>query len=427
LKNNRIKIRYGYEWIEIDLPKGIDFYEAKIEEFKSIDNMEYAIKEKLIKPIGIENLNDIIDSNSKVVILVDDYTRATPAYKILPILINEIENKGVKKENIEIMFALGTHRKPTIEEAIGKIGEKIYKEYSILYHDFRDYKNLKYLGKTRLGTPIYINEKALQADLLIGIGMIAPHRVCGFSGGSSIIQPGISGEETTFYTHWLSAQYSGIEILGKIDNPVKNEMNDVASKTNLKFIINVVLNKNNEIVEIFTGDFIKAWQKGAEFSSKVYGVKIPFQADIVIADCPPPSDINMWQASKSIYASELIIKPGGTIILLARCIEGISKEHPEVEKFGYMGFKQIKELVNEEKIKDLTAAAHIAHVGRIIKDKAECILISSGIKKEIAEKVGFKYEENPQEAILKALDKHSKEAKIVILHNAPTILPILEK
>jgi len=49
------------------------------------------LKEKLIKPIGIENLNDIINSNSKVVILVDDYTRVTPAYKILPILINEIE------------------------------------------------------------------------------------------------------------------------------------------------------------------------------------------------------------------------------------------------------------------------------------------------------------------------------------------------
>lgn len=425
MESNQIKIKYGYDFIKINLPSQIGFYEAKMKDFENIKNIEKVLQEKLREPIGTSSLNEIISSNSKIVILVDDYTRATPAYKILPILINEIKKKNVKKENIEIMFALGTHRKPTMEEIIGKIGEKIYKEYLVSYHDFRDYKNLKYLGKTKLGTPVYINEKALQADLLIGIGMIAPHRVCGFSGGSSIIQPGISGEETTFYTHWLSAQYSGIEILGKIDNPVKNEMNEVASKTNLKFIINVVLNKNNEIVEIFIGDFIKAWRIGAEFSSKVYGVKIPFQADIVIADCPPPSDINMWQASKSIYASELVIRPGGTIILLARCFEGISKEHPEVEKFGYMGFKQVKELVNEGKIKDLTAAAHIAHVGRIIKDKAECILISSGIKKEIAEKIGFKYEENPQKAILKALDKYSKEAKIVILHNAPTILPIL--
>jgi hypothetical protein len=91
-----------------------------------------------------------------------------------------------------------------------------------------------------------------------------------------------------------------------------------------------------------------------------------------------------------------------------------------------MEFKQIKELVDEEKIKDLTAA-HIAHVKRIIKDKVECILISKGIKKEIAEKVGFKYEEKPQEAILKALNKHSKGAKVVILHNASTILPIFKK
>ncbi|MEM2178894.1 MAG: lactate racemase domain-containing protein, partial [Candidatus Methanomethylicaceae archaeon] len=272
MEGNQIKIKYGYDFIKISLPSQIDFYEAKMKDFESIKNIEKVLQEKLREPIGTLSLNEIISPNSKMVILVDDYTRATPAYKILPILINEIEKKGVKKENIEIMFALGTHRKPTIEEVIGKIGEKIYKEYLVSYHDFRNYKNLRYLGKTKFGTPVYINEKALQADLLIGIGMIAPHRVCGFSGGSSIIQPGISGEETTFHTHWLSAQYSGIEILGKIDNPVKNEMNEVASKTNLKFIINVVLNKNNEIVEIFVGDFIKAWRIGAEFSSKVYGV-----------------------------------------------------------------------------------------------------------------------------------------------------------
>lgn len=124
MEGNQIKIKYGYDFIKINLPSQIDFYEAKMKDFENIKNIEKVLQEKLREPIGTSSLNEIISPDSKIVILVDDYTRATPAYKILPILINEIKKKNVKKENIEIMFALGTHRKPTMEEIIGKIGEK---------------------------------------------------------------------------------------------------------------------------------------------------------------------------------------------------------------------------------------------------------------------------------------------------------------
>ena len=158
-------------------------------------------------------------------------------------------------------------------------------------------------------------------------------------------------------------------------------------------------------------------------SREIYEAKIPFKPDIVIAECRPPSDMDMWQAAKAIYAGGALVKQGGTIILLAKCPEGISKEHPEVSKIGYQKLSYVKQLVNNRTLKDLVAAAHIAHVGSIIREKADCILISEGIERERAERIGFKYRETLEEALNEALARHGRHSRIVILHEAQYIFP----
>ena len=109
-----------------------------------------------------------------------------------------------------------------------------------------------------------------EVDFIVGIGQIVPHRVSGFSGGGNIIQPGICGEETTGKTHWLSAQFTGREILGKIENPVKEEIERVAQKVGLKWIINTIQDGSGRLVEVVAGDPIQAYREGARRSLEVY-------------------------------------------------------------------------------------------------------------------------------------------------------------
>jgi nickel-dependent lactate racemase len=94
-----------------------------------------------------------------------------------------------------------------------------------------------------------VNRVVEEVDLIIGIGQIVPHRVTGFSGGGNIVQPGICGEETTGKTHWLSAQFKGREILGKIENPVKQEIERVAEKVGLEWIINTIQDGSGRLIE----------------------------------------------------------------------------------------------------------------------------------------------------------------------------------
>jgi nickel-dependent lactate racemase len=339
--------------------------------------------------------------------------------------MKELEKGGIKPEGIRFLIASGTHRPMTEEEILRKFGEEIPKEYSVLTHQWWDASQLVYFGETRGGIPIYVNRLVEEVDLIIGVGQIVPHRVSGFSGGGNIIQPGICGEETTGRTHWLSAQFKGPEILGKIQNPVKQEIERVAEKVGLEWIINTIQDGAGRLVEVVAGDPIQAYRTGATRSLEVYQSKLPQEADIVIADSHP-YDSELWLAAKGIYAAELAVKEGGVVILITSCPEGISPSHPEVLEWGYQTFEEVERRVREKKIEKLTVAAHLVHVGRVIKERAKGILVSPGISKEETERLGFIHAHEPKEALKIAFSLMRSDAKVAVLQRGGEILPVIK-
>jgi nickel-dependent lactate racemase len=390
------------------------------------ESEEQIIDKALSDPIGSAPLSQILRGVREVLIVADDYTRTTPVQKILPRLIKEMDDAGVKKSGVKIMVALGTHRPMTEEEMVKKFGRDISKQYLILNHQWWDISQQINLGETEKGTPIHVNRVIEEVDFIIGIGQIVPHRVTGFSGGGNIIQPGICGEETTGKTHWLSAQFRGRDILGKIENPVKEEVERIAKKAGLKWIINAIQDGTGNLVDAVAGDPIPAYLKGAARSLQVYRAELTQDADIVVADSHP-YDSELWLASKGIYASELAVKQGGVVILVSTCPEGISPSHPEVLEFGYQTFETVDQWVHQGKIQKLTAAAHLVHVGRVIKERAKGIFISQGISKEEKERLGFIHAEDPQEALEMAFSLCGRDSKVAVLQRGGEILPVVGK
>ena len=383
---------------------------------------EEILHEAFSHPINSDPLPQMLKGREKVLIVVDDYTRATPVQKILPQLISQLKASGIKPEDIKILVALGTHRAMTEEEIRTKFGKDISKQYPIFNHPWWDLNQLTYFGDTEKGTPIFVNRMVKEVDFIVGIGQIVPHRVSGFSGGGNIIQPGICGEETTGKTHWLSAQFKGREILGKIENPVKEEIEQVAQKVGLKWILNTIQDGSGRLIQVVAGDPIQAYRTGAKRSFEIYQSKLPQEADIVIADSYP-YDSDLWLAAKGIYASELAVKQGGIVILITHCPEGVSPSHPEVLEWGYQTFEEVNEKVRQRKIQKLTAAAHLVHVGRVIKERAKGILVSTGISKAETERLGFFYAKSPQEALKIAFSLSGRDARVAVLKRGGEILP----
>jgi len=344
----------------------------------------------------------------------------------LPFIIRELKKAGISDDNIKILIGLGTHRPMTELEMEKKLGSEIVKNYKVINHDWRDPMKLQYVGKTESGTEIWINREVLEADLVLGIGHIVPHRVAGFSGGGKIIQPAVCGGTTTGQTHWLSALYPGEEIMGKEENPVRKEIEAVAEKAGLSAIFNVVQDRSGRIIAAVFGNPIKAHRKGCQISKEVFGVKIPELADVVITDSYP-ADVDMWQASKGVYSSNLALKKGGMVILVTPCPEGVAPQHPLVEELGYRPLAEVKTLIEEGKIKDLMVAAHLVHVGEVIKQKGRGILVSSGIGPEKAEKIGFLWAPDPNKALEMAFEMLGKQARIAVFRHGGEILPIFSE
>jgi nickel-dependent lactate racemase len=389
-------------------------------------NEEKLIDDAFLDPIGSTPLLTAVRGSKEILIVVDDFTRATPVSKILPRLIKELKEGGVNTNNIKILVALGTHRPMTSKEMETKFGKDICAQYPILNHEWWNKDQLVYLGDTPAGTPVVVNRLVNQIDFIIGIGQIVPHRVSGFSGGGNIIQPGICGETTTGKTHWLAAQFTGREILGKADNPVKREIETVAIQAGLKWIVNTIQDGKGDLAAVVAGDPLAAYRAGTVRSAEIYSALLPCEADIVIADSHP-YDSDLWLAAKGIYAAELAVKQGGIVILVSPCPEGVSPSHPEVLETGYRTFKEVEEMMLNGAVIKLTAAAHLVHVGRVIKERAGGILVSRGITKNDTERLGFIYAREPEEALDVAFSILGRQAKVAVLQRGGEILPVIKE
>ncbi|MGH9435327.1 MAG: nickel-dependent lactate racemase [Terriglobia bacterium] len=384
------------------------------------------LEDALDHPIGAEPIEKLISPTARVLLLVDDITRQTPAAALLPGIFHRLERGGVARKKVKILIAAGTHSHMTREELERKLGAETLAECPVFLHHWKDADHLRVIGDLPDGTPLKVNRMLGEADVVIGLGQIVPHRVMGFTGGSSIVQPGVSGPEVTGHTHWLSALYPGAEIMGFADNPVRREVEQIAKRAGLKYIVNVVMDRSERVIHIVAGDPISAHQKGAEHSRAIFGIPQPDYADIVVAESYP-ADYDLWQAAKGIYASELSVKPGGVVILVTECSHGVSLEHPEVERLGYPGVEEVKRMVAEKEITDLVAAAHLAHVGRVIRDRAGAIMVSEGIPREVQKKIGFDPAASPQEALEMAFGAVGRNARVAALRQGGHILPLIER
>ena len=323
-------------------------------------------------------------------------------------------------------MALGTHRAMTKDEIAAKLGADIAGRFRVHNHDWKNPDCLEYVGDTEQGVPVWINKLVSNADLVIGLGSIMPIEVCGFTGGGKILVPGVCGQITCDEMHWTRIDVPSKHVLGKIENPVRASIDSLARKAGLDFIVNVILNAENKIIGAVAGDMVTAHRAGCEIALKVYGVEIPHEFDIVIADSFP-FDIEFWQANKALDTAGEVVKKGGVVILVSPCYEGFSRTHSEILEFGYLPIETIKQ--SGQKRKDKTQSCRCAYDsgGAVAVEKARLILVSTGIKKDEAEKVGFLWAQNAQEAFAKALEIVGKKASIAVLKNAARMLPLVER
>jgi lactate racemase len=380
------------------------------------------IRRALANPIGAPRLSEAVRGARRVVIVADDMTRLTPVEMLVPALLEELNQAGVNDDQITVLIALGTHRPMTGPEIEAHFGPQVTSRVRVINNPWQNLEEMVDLGVTPNGTPVLVSRAAVESDFLIGVGSIVPHHIPGFSGGAKIIQPGISGAATTGATHYLSTRAER-SYLGQENNPVREEIERIAGQVGLKAILNVVLDPAGKLVRAFYGDFVQAHRAGVAVSKRVYGVPVPGLADIVIAGSHP-CDIEFWQAHKSLYPAEIAVRPGGTIIVVTPCPEGVSVMHREMLQFTGLDAGQIEQLIEGGIIRDLVSGA-LALAWAKTRQRASVSLVSEGIQAQEVRALGFTPYESLVDALEAAFLVHGPQARVTVLTHAPDTLPIL--
>jgi hypothetical protein len=99
---------------------------------------EGSVREALGEPIGAPRLRDMAAGKESVLIVVDDVSRPTPAWEIVPHVLDELAAAGVADSGIEFVMALGTHRPMTGDEMRAKVGADVYARFRCHNHAWDD-------------------------------------------------------------------------------------------------------------------------------------------------------------------------------------------------------------------------------------------------------------------------------------------------
>ncbi len=320
-----VEVEYGATAFEVRVPGPCRVLE--MQDVPPLSDPRGRIRASLHGPIGCRPLPAILEGKGKrtdrltVCITTSDITRPVP-YKgeagILPPLLEVLHHAGIHRENIVLLVGTGTHRPSTRDEKVAMFGEEVVAQYRIVDHDCDDEAMLVDIGKTKSGTEILIDRLFYEADVKIATALVESHFMAGVSGGRKAICPALVSRKTIERFH--SAQFldspraTNLVLEG---NPCHEEALEIAGTCGVDFIINTVLNRRLQLLDVFSGDLVQAHGKAVEMLKRIVAIPLDREYGVVLTHGGYVG-INHYQNAKAAVAALPVVEPGGVIILAAR-------------------------------------------------------------------------------------------------------------
>ena len=379
---------------------------------------EAEVRRALSEPIGSAPLSQVVKAGETVAIITSDITRPCPTWKILPPVLEELYTAGVKPEDITLVFGLGSHRKHTEAEQ-RKLAGAAFDQIACKDSDPED---CLHLGVTSRGTPVDIDRVVASADRRICLGNIEYHYFAGYSGGAKAIMPGVSTRAAIQANH--SRMVDPAACAGAIEgNPIRQDIEEAAAICGVDFIVNVVLDAHKEIVRAVAGDVTAAHRVGCKFLDGMYRKEIPSRADIVIvSQGGAPKDLNLYQVQKALDNAKHAVRPGGVIVLVGSCAEGLG-EH--VFEEWMLWAKKPEDLIRRVR-EDFKLGGHKAAAIAMVLQDAEICLVSD-LEPDFVRQIFLEPYPTAQAAVDHAFEKMGAAASVIVMPWGGSTLPLAEK
>lgn len=403
---------------------------------------EDIVLEALETPIGAPRLRDHDLAGKRVVVIADDWGRPTPASRVLPAILAEVELAGARRQDITVMTGSGVHQPMNEEDMIRKVGAQVHDTYRCIAHDAVEHE-MTFIGQTSRGTPVWISKTVADADFRIAVGRIGPHLTHGYEGGAKMITPAVSHWLTVLRNH--STNFSPFAEHGSlVNNPSRLDVDEIGSMAGLEFIVNFVINRRGEPFAAFAGHRLEAHRSGISWGDRnVWGAEIGQRADIVIA--APGDRSRQTMAASALDMAILACRPGGTTILING--EGPARTGSEPgsvrpngatdrprtlqEEMAGWSFDQI--FLEHERRDNTLPPRQISDRCKTIRGEyyrrrpgvtRHVVVVGPPLSPDAGTRARQHSASTLQEAIDQAIARHGPESRVVILPHASTTLPL---
>ena len=376
---------------------------------------EAEVRRALEEPIESPRLRELVHPGEKVAIVTSDITRPMPTYKVMPPLLDELYAAGVRREDITLVFALGSHRKHTDEERRKLAGDRAWNEIACVDSDPND---CVHMGITGAGTPVDITRVVAEADRRICLGNIEYHYFAGYSGGAKAIMPGVSTRDAIQSNHSMMVRPEACA--GALEtNPLRMDIEEAGRICGIDFIVNVVLSEHKEIIKAVAGHPVAAHRAGCRFLDRIYLKPLPQAADIVlVSQGGAPKDLNLYQTQKALDNARHAVKQGGIIVLIGSCREGLGERVFE----EWMTKSQSPEAMIERIGRDFQLGGHKAAAIAMTLQKAKIYLVSD-MEDDFVRSIFLTPQPSVQTALDRAFAELGSKATVLAMPYGGSTLP----
>ncbi|MFP4197750.1 MAG: nickel-dependent lactate racemase [Methanomassiliicoccales archaeon] len=409
----RLEIPYGREEKqEVEIPDrnlaGV-IYPNEVESGETMQEIRRGIEE----PIDSPSLQEFLRGQGSLVFIINDGTRPTPTAKVMEAL-STMMNLSFPR----YLVATGAHREPTEEEylfVLGGLREQLRPR--VHPHDCRKDRTV-YLGKSKNGTEMWINEMAVDADRLVIITSVEPHYFAGYTGGRKSILPGVAAFKTIEQNHRLAMRPQA-QSLALEGNPVHEDMMEALEHFRDRpiFSIQVVMDRYHNVYRVASGDLVSAFHQAVEWANEVFSVGIEEKVDAVISVAPYPMDVDLYQSQKAIDNAKWALKEGGRVILVSKCREGVGPDTFLRQLSQSDDPREVLENLSKEYRLGYHKAAKMAEVAV----QADLCAVT-GLEGELLEKANIHSHDSLQQAVDSVLE-WKEDARILVLMDGSVTVP----
>lgn len=420
----QIDFAFGKQGLCLTLPSGFDYRILEPRSATPLPDPVAAIEQALDNPTGCRALAELAQGKKSAAISVCDITRPAPNRMTLPPLLNRLERAGIPRDAITILIATGLHRAATAAEICEILGADVASSTRVLNHNARALSEHHHLGSTASGTPVFVDERFVAADLHITLGFIEPHLMLGYSGGRKLIAPGLAAQETIKVLHSSRFMRDPRSCEGSIhDNPLHHELLEIAAMARHDFLLDVTLAAgkpgSRPITGVFAGEPVSAHGAGVKWISDVMLEKVEEPVDAVITTAAGyPLDLTYYQAIKGVTAAQHIVRHGGTILLMAQCAEGTGAAE-FTRMFTTMGDREFMRHIESRPVEiDQWQLEKLA----MVTARLNVLWYVPGIARDMQSKVWGRTFASAQDAVAALTASLKPGAKVAVVPEGPYVL-----